>query len=662
MFHMTFNIRKILFTAVLLAVAGCNQEQPVAEEGTYNGGRLITKAVNTPYGSDDRSLLLYLANTDSGTDAMAELEEILHNIGAARIEKVFPAIPGKEEKAARYGLDKWYEVIFESSANVENAAEMLSASANVQRIQFNTKMKKASDCKSWPYVPSASLFSERNSAFPFNDPYIKNQWHYKNAGDKSIAPTARSGADVNVTDAWRLTGGDPSIIVAIIDEGVCYSHPDLAPNMWINEAEANGAEGKDDDGNGYIDDVYGYNFVTNGEISWDGDKDTGHGTHIAGTVAAANNNSIGVCGLAGGTGNNDGARLMSCQIFSNDIGGSTSIIARAIQYAADNGASIIQCSFGFDSKKIVSDAAYESSQSIEYAAIQYFKDTRNCDVIDGGLAIFAAGNDGSPMSSYPGAHNSVISVTSIASDNLPAYYTNYGPGSNIAAPGGEYYTGGIVREEATVLSTFPLNISSSGYGYMQGTSMACPHVSGMAALGLAYMKKLGRHCTVKEFESMLLTSVNDIDGMLNGEKTTLVGSSLGPWEISGHRKNMGTGTADIWKLMMQIEGTPSIVIKTGEEQRINLSSYFGGGASNLTYLGAEMTKEDMDAIGITALPEVRYGRLVIKPTKTGCAKITIKAIGGGDSLGGGDAVGGSEISKTVSVIARGVKSSNGGWL
>lgn len=223
------------------------------------------------------------------------------------------------------------------------------------------------------------LGTKAGDALPFNDEYLKYQWHYKNTGDKSFSATAVAGADIDVFPVWeKLTTGDRDIIVAVVDEGVCYSHEDLAANMWTNDKEIPG-NGIDDDGNGYIDDVHGYNFVDDGDISWTKSGDTGHGTFCAGTIAAVNNNGKGVSGIAGGSGNGDGCRIMSCQIFS--------------------------------------------------------------------------GNESHPYAHYPGAIYDIISVSAIGPDMLPTNYTNYGPGCNIAAPGGEI--GQIDTFRSLVLSTVP---------------------------------------------------------------------------------------------------------------------------------------------------------------------------------------------------------------
>ena len=148
-----------------------------------------------------------------------------------------------------------------------------------------------------------------NSSLPMNDPLLQDQWHYQNDGTLAYS---KKGADINLFKALEITHGSPNVIVAIVDGGIDINHEDLAANIWINTAEKNGTSGKDDDGNGYKDDVYGWNFVDNSATI----VPHSHGTHVAGTVAAVNNNGKGVCGVAGGSGHGDGVRLMSCQIFT----------------------------------------------------------------------------------------------------------------------------------------------------------------------------------------------------------------------------------------------------------------------------------------------------------------------------------------------------------
>jgi serine protease len=212
----------------------------------------------------------------------------------------------------------------------------------------------------------------------------------------------------------------------------------------------------------------------------------------------------------------------------------------------------------------------------------------------------------------------------------------------------------------TILSTVPSEVTSTGsdYGYMQGTSMACPLVSAIAAVGLSYAKKLGKTFTKDEYTAMIETSVDDLDRYCTGTKTYLTGSI----NLSDYKGRMGTGAIDAWKLMMQIEGTPWNAVQCGTRTSIDLSEYFGGSAANLTYLGVEMDDAYKTSLGLTADPEIENGSLVLTCTKTGCGKVVVKAVAGGTSLGGGDKIGGTEVDKTISIISRGVASENGGWL
>ena len=424
-------------------MVSCSKNEVANPDGEILPGDISTKVVKLGDVYTQDSFLVKFTSVPT--------EQMLLSIEAEEgvtLEKVFPSTPGKESLEAKWGLDRWYEVSLGEDADLDESLCRMASRGSVAVAQYQTIAQKASDCRVYSAGEPAPGTKANTPAF--NDPYLSSQWHYTNYGSAAVSPSAASGADINVAPVWEsLTCGDPDIIVAVVDEGVKYSHPDLAANMWKNTREVPG-NGVDDDGNGYVDDIYGFNFATNGEISWDQSGDVGHGTHCAGTIAAVNNNGTGVAGVAGGSGKNDGCRIMSCQIFSGNSGGSTKVVSRAVKYAADMGASVISCSFGY-STAFNSDNAYKASQgTAEIDAIHYFEDCRNNPVLDGNIAIFAAGNEEQAFAHYPGAFVDIISVSAFGPDFLPAYYTNYGPGCNITAPGGEAYHKGGTWASLTV--------------------------------------------------------------------------------------------------------------------------------------------------------------------------------------------------------------------
>jgi len=298
---------------------------------------------------------------------------------------------------------------------------------------------------------------------------------------------------IGAPEAWLKTVGDSDIVVAVIDTGVEYTHPDLSANIWENNDEI-ADNGIDDDDNGYVDDVRGYDFVTisdsyvyEGEDPGPSDNDPidvqGHGTHVAGTVAAEGNNGMGVSGVSWAV------SIMPVRAgFKNTSGGGSllnSNIVNAIMYAADNGANVISMSFG---------SSYNSSTqrtAVEYAASK------------GVILVAAAGNSNSTSKHYPAAYDDVISVGSTSSTGKKSSFSNYGDWVDISAPG------------SGIISTY----LDGTYRTMSGTSMATPMLSGAAALLLSYNSSL----TASQVKSILVDTSDNVVESIVGEDPQIGG-------------------------------------------------------------------------------------------------------------------------------------------
>ncbi len=567
------------------------------------------------------------------------------------VKPLIPKVTGDDK------LDRWRLVHFDKELDLKSVAESIAALEVVERVEFDIKMKPIVS-QALP-MPTSRPEPTRSVEMPFDDPELPFQWHYHNngviPGFESSSEYCLVGADINLFNAWKYTTGDRRVIVAVMDGGIMYDHDDLKDNMWVNEAELNGQLGWDDDMNGYVDDIYGYNFVDgSGKIIADD-----HGTHVAGTISAVNNNGFCGCGIAGGTGNNDGVRLMSIQIFKGDDGCYGHQIAQGFYYAAANGAVLINNSWGYEPDTFLSDNQFEAYDSAVKNAIDYFEANARLDgVMEGGVAFFAAGNETHPRPTYPGAYHKYVCVTAMSSDYTAAYYTNYGPGCNIAAPGGDANYGTVYCISSTSTSL------RYGYEYMQGTSMATPHVTGCAALALSYALKQGYTLTPDYLRALIQTSVHDINQYQTGSKQFFDydSGSYYSMDLAPYAKKLGSGYIDAHLLLMQLDSTPCLYFKTGEAALLSLDEYFGDGSEDLSYQGCEVSDEVRDALGMQTKPRIENGMLSIQCNKPGSGRIKVYAIIGGQTVGGGDLMGGMVVEREFELVVRGLVAENGGWL
>jgi thermitase len=374
------------------------------------------------------------------------------------IEKVFPftqtSISVPQNDKTQIGLSQIYRLQLIPGSDVVTAINLLSSDPAVLFAEPDYIAIKSTDSSS----PTETAL---HPSLLVNDPLYSQQWGL---------------SKINIENAWQFTTGSTTTVIALIDSGIDLTHPDLSSQLWLNPGEIP-ANGLDDDNNGYIDDINGWNFVTStNDIS----DDNGHGTLVAGVVAARTGNSLGIAGVC------PQCRLMSVKVMSAGGTANYSDIAAGILYAAQKGAKVINLSLG------------------GYADSNTLRNTINSVVSDYGVVIVAgSGNDNLNQPFYPAAYDTVLAVAGTQSDDIKTGVSNYGNWVDVSAPADAILT--------TALGGDWVNGS--------GTSVAAPFASGLAGL----LRTLNPDWNQATIRSQIVHTTDSIDSA-NPAFIDLVGS------------------------------------------------------------------------------------------------------------------------------------------
>jgi len=463
----------ILLVIIVIAFAGFktsnDEKQKVIENGDllYASNEIIVKFKND------------FTNENSRLQIIASMLKIFEQVSIKSIDPIFSDEKNKFFKA-QIGLDKIYSIKYEG---------------DVDPLLISRKISSLNDIE---YAEPRYIYRVKYTP---NDPSFVSQ-PYLN--------------QVRATQAWDVSKGDSSIAIGIIDTGVYWMHPDLGPNIWINKNEIPN-NGIDDDNNGYIDDIRGWDFGgLNGTPDNDPREDAPyHGTHVAGIASAATDNGIGVAGMG------FKCKIMAVKTARDDRKDPSSGVPyiwygyEGIVYAADNGAKVINCSWGGSGFS------------------QFAQDIINYATMKGALVVAAAGNSNSSGDHFPSGYKNVLSVAAVGSDDRKASYSNYGYTVDVSAPGSSIYN----------------TWSTNTYTYLSGTSMASPLVAGIAGL----VKARYPYFTPEQLAEKIRVSSDD-----NYNVNTLYRYMLGKGRVNAWKALQDSINTSVRMLSYQLNDNPPL--------------------------------------------------------------------------------------------------------